>query len=34
MLVGQYHMVAFALNAFGVQLDQGLESLPETTPPG
>ena len=28
MLVGQYHMVAFALNAFGVQLDEGLEPLP------
>ena len=28
MLVGQYHMVAFALNAFGVQLDEGLEGLP------
>ena len=30
MLVGQYHMVAFALNTFGVQLDDGLESLPGT----
>jgi 4-carboxymuconolactone decarboxylase len=28
MLVGNYHMVAFALNTFGVQLDEGLESLP------
>ena len=28
MLVGHYHMVAFALNATGVQLDDGLESLP------
>lgn len=28
MLVGQYHMVAFALNATGVQLDEGLEGLP------
>jgi alkylhydroperoxidase family enzyme len=28
MLVGQYHMVAFALNAVGVQLDEGLEGLP------
>jgi alkylhydroperoxidase family enzyme len=28
MLVGQYHMVAFALNSFGVPLDQGLEELP------
>ena len=29
MLVGQYHMVAFALNAFGVELDEGLEPLPQ-----
>ena len=28
MLVGQYHMVAFALNTFGVELDEGLEPLP------
>jgi 4-carboxymuconolactone decarboxylase len=28
MLVGHYHMVAFALNAFGVELDEGLEPLP------
>ncbi len=28
MLVGHYHMVAFALKAVGVQLDDGLESLP------
>ena len=28
MLVGQYHMVAFALNSLGVQLDEGLEPLP------
>jgi 4-carboxymuconolactone decarboxylase len=28
MLIGQYHMVAFALNSLGVQLDDGLESLP------
>ena len=28
ILVGQYHLVAFALNSFGVQLDDGLESLP------
>ena len=28
MLVGHYHMVAFALKATGVQLDDGLESLP------
>lgn len=28
MLIGQYHLVAFALNAFGVELDEGLEQLP------
>jgi 4-carboxymuconolactone decarboxylase len=28
MLIGQYHLVAFALNAVGVELDEGLESLP------
>jgi len=28
MLVGHYHMVAFALNAIGVELDDGLEPLP------
>jgi alkylhydroperoxidase family enzyme len=28
MLVGQYHMVAFALNALGVELDEGLEPIP------
>jgi alkylhydroperoxidase family enzyme len=28
MLVGHYHMVAFALNAFGVELDEGLEGFP------
>jgi 4-carboxymuconolactone decarboxylase len=28
MVVGHYHMVAFALNSFGVELDDGLESLP------
>jgi 4-carboxymuconolactone decarboxylase len=28
MLVGHYHMVAFALNSFGVELDEGLEPLP------
>lgn len=28
MLVGQYHMVAFTLNALGVQLEEGLEGLP------
>jgi alkylhydroperoxidase family enzyme len=28
MLIGQYHMVAFALNSLGVELDEGLEALP------
>jgi 4-carboxymuconolactone decarboxylase len=28
MLIGQYHMVAFALNSLGVELDEGLEPLP------
>jgi alkylhydroperoxidase family enzyme len=28
MVVGHYHMVAFALNSFGVELDEGLEPLP------
>jgi 4-carboxymuconolactone decarboxylase len=28
MLVGHYHMVAFALNTLGVELDEGLEGLP------
>jgi len=28
MVVGHYHMVAFALNSFGVELDEGLEALP------
>jgi alkylhydroperoxidase family enzyme len=28
MLVGHYHMVAFALNSAGVELDDGLEGLP------
>jgi alkylhydroperoxidase family enzyme len=28
ILVGQYHLVAFALNALGVELDDGLEGLP------
>lgn len=28
MLVGHYHMVAFALNSTGVELDDGLEGLP------
>ncbi len=29
MLIGQYHMVAFAVNSLGVELDEGLEPLPE-----
>jgi alkylhydroperoxidase family enzyme len=28
ILIGQYHMVAFALNACGVELDEGCEPLP------
>jgi alkylhydroperoxidase family enzyme len=28
MLIGQYHMVAFALNSLGVELDDGLEPPP------
>jgi 4-carboxymuconolactone decarboxylase len=28
MVVGHYHMVAFALNSFEVELDEGLEPLP------
>jgi hypothetical protein len=28
MLVGHYHLVAMALNAFGVELDDGLEGFP------
>ncbi len=28
MLVGQYHMVAFALNSLGVEQDEGIEDLP------
>ena len=28
MLAGHYAMLAGALNSFGVQLDDGLESLP------
>jgi 4-carboxymuconolactone decarboxylase len=28
IVVGHYHMVAFALNSFGVELDEGLEPLP------
>jgi 4-carboxymuconolactone decarboxylase len=31
MLIGQYHMVAFALNTLRVPLDEGLESLPGTS---
>jgi len=27
--VGQYHLVSMALNTFGVQLDEGLEGMPE-----
>jgi alkylhydroperoxidase family enzyme len=30
LLIGQYHMVAFALNSLGVELDEGLEPLPES----
>jgi 4-carboxymuconolactone decarboxylase len=28
IVVGHYHMVAFALNSLGVELDEGLEPLP------
>ncbi|HEY1238591.1 MAG TPA: carboxymuconolactone decarboxylase family protein [Solirubrobacterales bacterium] len=28
MVVGHYHMVGFALNSLGVELDEGLEPLP------
>jgi alkylhydroperoxidase family enzyme len=28
MVVGHYHMLAFALNSLGVELDEGLEPLP------
>jgi hypothetical protein len=28
MLIGQYHMVAFALNSLGVELDEALEPQP------
>jgi alkylhydroperoxidase family enzyme len=31
MLVGQYHLVAFALNSLGVQPEPGLEPLPDAT---
>lgn len=30
MLVGHYHMVAFALNSAGVELDEGLEGIDRT----
>jgi alkylhydroperoxidase family enzyme len=29
MVIGHYHMLAFALNSFGVELDEGLEPLPD-----
>ena len=29
MLVGHYHMLAFALNSLEVELDEGLEALPD-----
>jgi 4-carboxymuconolactone decarboxylase len=29
ILIGQYHMVAFALNSLEVELDEGLEPLPD-----
>lgn len=32
VLVGQYHLVAFALNSLGVELDEGLEALPADAP--
>jgi alkylhydroperoxidase family enzyme len=28
MVIGHYHMVAYALNSLGVELDEGLEPLP------
>ena len=31
MLVGHYHLVAYALNSLGVQLEPGLEGLPAGT---
>jgi alkylhydroperoxidase family enzyme len=31
MLVGHYHMVAFALNSLGVQREEGIAGLPERT---
>lgn len=33
MIVGHYHMVAFGLNSFGVELDAGLEPLPRQGEP-
>ena len=27
--VGQYHLVSMALNSFGVQLDEGIQGLPQ-----
>jgi alkylhydroperoxidase family enzyme len=33
MLVGHYHLVAFALNSLEVELDEGLEGLPEGARP-
>ncbi len=33
MLIGQYHMVAYALNSLGVELDEGLEPLPGLSEP-
>jgi 4-carboxymuconolactone decarboxylase len=32
MLIGHYHMLAFALNSLGVELDEGLEELPPRAP--
>lgn len=34
MLVGHYHLVAFALNSLEVELDDGLEDLPAARRPG
>jgi 4-carboxymuconolactone decarboxylase len=28
MLVGRYHLIAYALNSLEVELDEGLEGLP------
>ena len=33
MLVGHYHLVAYALNSLEVELDEGLEGLPEAGSP-